>query len=66
MAFVSRKSNSNTAQVLAELAAVEPHRAIVRDLILGAEDDLHQWSALVREATRKLPALKAWALSPST
>jgi hypothetical protein len=64
--FVDDEPGHDAARVLAELAAAEPHRAIVRDLILGAEDDLHPWAALVREAMRRIRRLKAWALAPIT
>ena len=62
--FITGERGYGAAEVLAELAAREPHRAIVRDLVLGAEDDLHQWSPLVRQAVRQLPTLKTWALAP--
>jgi hypothetical protein len=62
--FLDREAGYDAARVLAELAEVEHHRAIVRDLILGARDDLHPWSALVRQAMRRIRRLKAWALAP--
>ena len=62
--FLAGERGYGDATVLAELVEDEPHRAIVRDLILGAKDDLHTWSALVREVMRCLPALEAWARAP--
>jgi hypothetical protein len=41
-----------------------PHRAIVRDLILDADEDLHRWAPLVREVVHRIPDVKAWALAP--
>lgn len=64
--FVLGEKGHDAAHVLAELSAEEPHRAIVRDLVLDAEADLHQWSPLVRQAMQKLPTLKTWALAPLT
>ena len=64
--FIRGERGHDAAHVLAELAAEEPHRAIVRDLVLGAEANLHQWSPLVRQAMKKLPTLKTWALQPVT
>ncbi|MEP7125792.1 MAG: hypothetical protein ABJE95_32980 [Byssovorax sp.] len=64
--FTENEKGFDAARVLEELAANEPHRAIVRDLVLDAEADLHQWSALVRLAMKKLPTLKAWAVKPTT
>ena len=64
--FVSGEKGYDAAHVLAELTAQEPHRAIVRDLILDAEAGLHGSSSLVRDAMQKLPTLKTWALQPAT
>jgi hypothetical protein len=62
--FLDDEAGFGRERVLAEFDEAEPHRAIVRDLILGAEDDLHRWSALVRHAMRRIRRLKAWALAP--
>jgi len=62
--FVAHQPDFNEGRVLQEIAHLEPHRAIVRDLILDAEIDLHQYSPLVRAAVAKLPALRSWALAP--
>jgi 5-methylcytosine-specific restriction endonuclease McrA len=64
--FVLGEKGYDAAHVLAELTAQEPHRAIVRDLILDAEADLHLSSPLVRDAMQRLPTLKTWALQPAT
>lgn len=64
--FMAGEKGYDAARVIEELAAEEPHRAIVRDLVLGAETNLHQWSPLVRQAMKKLPTLKTWALKPIT
>jgi uncharacterized protein (TIGR02646 family) len=64
--FVLGEKGYDAAHLLASLTANEPHRAIVRDLILDAEADLHLSSPLVRAAMQKLPALKTWALAPTT
>ncbi len=63
--FLADEAGHDEARVIEELAVEEPHRAIVRDLVLGAEADLHQWSPLVRQAMRKLPVLKTWTLNPT-
>jgi 5-methylcytosine-specific restriction endonuclease McrA len=62
--FNAGERGYDAARVRAELAATEPHRAIVRELVLGAEINLHQWSPLVRQAMRRIPTLKTWALAP--
>ena len=64
--FLDRERGYGPKRVRAELVDDEPHRAIVRDLILDAEADLHIWSPLLRKAMRVLPDLKAWALAPLT
>ncbi|MEO7331529.1 MAG: hypothetical protein ABI193_23345 [Minicystis sp.] len=63
--FLAGEAGFDAARVRQELSADEPHRAIVRDLVLGADANLHQWSALVRQAMRRLPFLRTWALSPT-
>jgi hypothetical protein len=62
--FLDGAPSYDVAKVLAELADEEPHRAIVRDLILDAEEDVYPWSSVIREATRRIPGLKAWAITP--
>ncbi len=62
--FVNSEVGYDAARVMSELDAAEPHRAIVRDLIFGAEQNLHQWAPLVRGAIQKLPILKTWAQTP--
>lgn len=62
--FVEEEGGYDAARVLAELAQSELHRAILRDLILDAEADLHLWAPLVREVIRQIPELRSWALAP--
>jgi hypothetical protein len=62
--FCNGEAGFDAARVLAELAPTKSHRAIVRDLILTAEEDLDPWSDLVLETMQRIPGLKAWALSP--
>ncbi len=63
--FLGGEAGFDEARVRKELSADEPHRAIVRDLVLGAEANLHLWSPLVRQAMRRLPFLKVWASRPT-
>jgi hypothetical protein len=64
--FLDGERGYGAARVRAELAEVEPHRAIVRDLVLGARRgaDEHQWAPVVRKALRRMPELETWAVAP--
>lgn len=64
--FLDGERGYDEARVFAELHERESHRAVVRDLILDAEQGLHGWSALVCSVTQRIPRLKAWALTPVT
>jgi hypothetical protein len=58
--FLDGERGVGSREVLAALADGEPHRAILRDLIL----EEHAWSPLVRKATRRIPSLRTWAEAP--
>ena len=61
---VVRKRGKSVATVKALLKRNEPHRAILRELILEDDPDLNPYGAIVKQAVKVVPELKRWAATP--
>jgi hypothetical protein len=61
---VANRKKGAAAEALDMLRATEPHRAILRELILETDAVLNPHASMVARAVRELPELRRWARRP--